>query len=198
MRQRFRCARGLVAAVLVLGFVAEVHAGAPRGILLQRRGGFRMPSKPTIVDSSPTIETLNKALKALGATDRDYDGHREKAVIHVGLAIRHLETASGRGKSNAAVEKAASGKPAAATRSATTPQAASDESLRKAKAILFSVHHYLTDHTATRGHLRADGEVRIAINEIVEALKPPKATPAAKAAAPTTSASATTPAKPAR
>lgn len=188
MSQLLRHGRGLVAAMLVLGFAAEVHAGVPLGILAQRRGGFRMPSKPAIVDSSPQIDTLKKALTALGSTDRDYDGHREKAVLHVGLAIRHLETASGRGKNNAAIEKAASGKPATATRTATTPQAASDESLRKAKTILFSAHHYLTNHTATRGHLRADAEVRIAINEIVEALKPPKATPATS----TTGASTTT------
>jgi hypothetical protein len=190
---------------LVLGFVAEVHAGVPRGILLQRRGNmYRIPAQPAIIDSSPTIDTLNKALKALGATDRDYDGHREKAIAHIGAAIRSLETPNARGKSNAAVEKAATGKPAA-TSTAKTSQTASDESLRKAKAILFAVHHQLTEKTATRGQLRADAEVRIAINEIVAALKPSTTTPAAKAAttAPAASTTAkattsTTPAKPAR
>ncbi len=204
MRQLHRYALG---AVLILGSAAEVQAIGPRGILLQRRGtGYRVPAKPAIVDSTPTIEVLNKALKALGSTDRDYNGHREKAVTHVGLAIRHLETASGRGKSNEAVEKAATGKPATATKTATTPQAASDESIRKAKAILFSVHHQLTEKTATRGHLRADAEIRIALSEIAEALKPekpekPATATAAKAATPPASsvpASATTPAKPAK
>jgi hypothetical protein len=198
MRHLVRHALG---AALILGFAAEVHAIAPRGILLQRRGNvYRLPAKPAIIDSSPTIEVLNKALKALGSTDRDYGGHREKAVTHVGLAIRHLETASGRGKSNDAVDKAATGKPVTATRTATTSQAASDESLRKAKAILFSVHHQLTEKTATRGHLRADAEIRIALSEIAEALKPEKSTPPAKAAASTTTptSASTTPTKPAK
>jgi hypothetical protein len=205
MRQLVPHASGLVAAVLVLGFVAEVHAAVPLGILLQRRGNtFRMPSKPANVDSSATIDTLNKALKALGATDRDYDGHREKAIAHIGAAIHHMEMPNAKGKSNAAVEKAATGKPAAATKTATTPQTASDESLRKAKAILFNVHHQLTEHTASRGQIRADAEIRIAIDEIVAALKPNTTTPAAKAAAApaasttTTTTTSTTPGKPAK
>jgi hypothetical protein len=199
MRQPLRYARGFVAALLVLGFVAEVHAAVPWGVLPQRRGRgstFRMPAKPANVDSSATIDTLNKALKALGATDRGYDGHREKAIAHIGAAIRDLETPNARGKSNAAVEKAAMGKPAAATKTATTPQTASDESLRKAKTILFHVHHQLTDHTATRGHIRADAEIRRAITEIVNALEPGTTAPAAKAADPSTPATtSTTPGK---
>ncbi len=126
--------RVIVAAVLVLCCLAEVKAGAPIGIRLQRRGGrIYVPSKPVTIDSSPIIEPLNKALKALGSTDRDYDGHREKAIYHIGAAIRHMETPNAKGKSNAAVEKAADGKPPVATKTATTPQAASDESLHKAK-----------------------------------------------------------------
>ncbi len=205
MRQLIPHALGLVAAVSVLGFVAEVHAAGPRGILLQRRGNMsRMPSRPAIVDSSPTIDTLNTALKALGATDRDYDGHRKKAIAHIGAAIGALETPNNRGRSNAAVEEAIIGKPAVPSKTATTPQAASDERLRKAKAILFSVHHDLTKHTATRGHIRADAEVRIAIDEIVAALKPSTTAPAANAkaaaapAASTTTKAATTPGKPAK
>ena len=153
MRQCFPRARGLVAAVLVLGFVAEAQAAAPRGLLLQRRGNNRytVPAKPAIIDSSPTIDTLNKALKALGATDRDYDGHREKAIGHISEAIHHLETSAQKGKSNAAVEKAALGQAATPTATATTPEAASDESLRKAKAILFNVHHELVEHVAMLG-----------------------------------------------
>ena len=194
----------LVAALLVPGFVAEVRAAVPRRLLLQRRGHtFRMPAKPAIVDSSPTIDSLNKALKALGATDRDYDGHREKAIAHIGAAIHDLETPTARGKSNTAIEKAAVGKPAAATKTATTPQAASDESLRKAKTILFAVHHQLADHVASRGQIRADVEVRRALNEIVAALNPSPSTPGPKAAphaapATNTNKTATTPAKPAR
>jgi hypothetical protein len=197
MRQFVLQAHGVVAAVLILGFAAEVQAAVPRGILLQRRSNtFRMPSRPAIVDSSPTIDSLNKALNALGATDRDYDGHRERAIAHIGAAIHLLETPNARGKSNATVEKAATGKPAVATRTATTPQAASDESLRQAKATLFAVHDQLTEHTATRGHIRADAEIRIAIDEIAAALKPGTTTPSAKAAA--APAASTTPGKPAK
>jgi hypothetical protein len=174
--------------VLVLGFAAEVPAATPRGLLAQRRG-FRMPTRPPIVDSSPTIETLNKALKALGSTDRDYDGHREKAITHIGLAIRQLENPYARkGNVGAAVSKAVAG---TSTKTSKTSQAASDESLRTAKTILFSVHHKLADHTSTKGHIRADAEVRIAISELVAALNPApaaktktKAKPKASAAAP--------------
>jgi hypothetical protein len=161
------------AAVLVLGFVAEVRAGSPWSVRPQRRGGrFVMPSKPPSVDSSPMIDDLNKALKALGETNRPYDGHREKACVHIGAAIRHLEQPGARGKNGAAVEKAVLGKPAVATGTATTPEAASDESLRKAKKALFVVHHKLTTRTDSRGQIRADAEVRIAISEISAALRP--------------------------
>jgi hypothetical protein len=188
------CRLALAAAVIVLGFGTDGYA--------QRMPRRFMPPQPVNVDSSPAIDALNKALKALGGTDRDYDGHREKAIAHIGKAIRNLETPNAKGKSNAVVEKAATGKPAAATKTATTPEAASDESLRKAKAVLFTVHRQLTEHTATRGHIHADAEVRIAIDEITAALKPSTTTPAAKAAAApaasTTTATSTTPGKPAK
>ena len=186
MSQFARHARGLVAVVLVLGFVAEARAGVPRGMRFQRRGNTRMPT-PTIIDSSPTIDNLNKALRALGATDRDYDGHREKAIAHVGAAIRHLETPNARGKSNAAIEKAA------AAKTATTSQTASDESLRKARVILFSIHHQLEEHISSIGQKRADSEVRIAISEIVAALKPGTTPPAAGATTPAAKAVAAAP-----
>jgi hypothetical protein len=198
MRRLFGPVRAFVAAMLVLGFAAEVHAGGLSGLRLQRRGrtGFVMPSKPVTVDSSPTIETLNKALKALGSTDRDYDGHREKAINHIGMAIRHMETPNARGKSNAALDKASTGTAPVATKTATTLQAASDEYLRKAKAILFVVHHQLKDHAVSKGQLRADADVLIAITEISNALQPPKTPPATaattttKPAAPATSKAA--------
>jgi hypothetical protein len=167
---------GLAALVLVLGLVTEVHAAVRPGVLPQRRGrGFYMPAKPVNVDSSPTIDALNRALKALGETDREYDGHREKAIAHIGTAIQSLELPTARGKSTSAVDKAAAGKPATATKTATTPDAAADESLRKAKDLLFKAHHQLADHTATKGQLKADAQVRLAINEIVAALNPPAA-----------------------
>jgi hypothetical protein len=204
MRRFVSRACGIVAALLALGFVVEAHAAGIRGIFPQRRGRtYRMPVQPAFIDSSPTIDNLNKALKALGETDRDYDGHREKAISHIANAIHNLETPTAKGKSNAAIEKAAIGKSAVATKTASTPQAASDESLRKAKTILFSVHHKLADHTSTKGQLHADSEVRRAITEIVTALTPPKTTSAAKAstapasgsAIPTPKASSATPAK---
>lgn len=183
MRHVIPHARGLVAALLILACVADARGAVPAGILPQRRGTrFVMPSKPTNVDSSATIDSLKKALTALGATDRDYDGHREKAIAHIGAAVKHLELPNAKGKNNAAVEKAVSGKPAAATKTATTPEEASDEALRKAKTILFTVHHKLTDHTATRGHVRADADIRIAIDEISAALKLSSSKPPAKSA----------------
>lgn len=205
-----RASRIVVAAVLVLvlGFVAESRAAVmPGGILLQHRGRSmpRVPLKPVIIDSSEEIGMLTKALKALAATDLDYDGHRTKAVAHISAAIHHLEIAGQQGKSNASINDAATGKAPVATKTATTPREASDESLRAAKAILFKAHHKLADHAATKGQLHADADVRIAISELVEALKPPKPAtaaaspapaPAAKPAKPTTTA--TSPFKPAR
>ena len=74
----------------------------------QRRGRMSIPQNPANIDSSPMIDTLNKALKALNATDRDYDGHREKAINHVETAIHKLQvpTANAKGKSNGADAKA--------------------------------------------------------------------------------------------
>jgi hypothetical protein len=190
----------LAAAVVALGLVSDVDAGSPRPstpepprlatprsitsapqrrigrtAYPQRRGRMPVPQRPAPVDSSPMIEGLNKALRALGATDRDYDGHREKAITHIGAAIRHLEVPNAKGRSNEAVAKADTGKPPAKT--ATTPQDASDASLRKARTALFAVHHQLTDKASTVGRIRADAEVRIAIDELSHALK--TSTPAA-------------------
>jgi hypothetical protein len=133
-----------------------------------------MPSRPANVDSTPMIDGLNKALKALGATDRGYDGHREKAVNHIGTAIRHLELPNAKGQSNAAITKALAGTSPAQGGAPT--QAAADATLRKAVAALFAVHHQLTDHASSGGRIRADAEVRIAIQELGLALK--TATPA--------------------
>src|SRR5262245_46264503 len=89
----------LAAAVMALGLVA---GAAPLGRIAraaypQRRGFVIVPQRPVNVDSSPAIAGLNKALRALAATDRSYDGHREKAVAHVGAAIRHLELPNAKG-----------------------------------------------------------------------------------------------------
>src|SRR5689334_6763999 len=106
----------LAAAVVALGCVSEVDAGSPRpsapqpprlasprsitaapqrrivrAAYPQRRGRMTVPQRPANVDSTPMIDGLNKALRALDATDRGYDGHREKAIHHIGAAIRHLE-----------------------------------------------------------------------------------------------------------
>jgi hypothetical protein len=173
IHRAWRCGSALAAVVVALGFAAKVDASP------QRRGRIYIPPRPANVDSTPMIDGLNKALKALGATDRDYDGHREKAINHIGAAIRHLELPNAKGRSNAAVAEARAGKGAAKT--AATPQDASDASLRKALSALFSVHHQLADHASTGGRIRADAEVRIAIQELGLALK--TGTPAAAPAA---------------
>src|SRR4051794_28449840 len=199
---RARRRRSFLAAVVVaLGLVPEVDAANPRpsaesptprsiapaasgrirqtGFFFQRRGRTMLPSRPSPVDSSPMIDDLNKALRALAATDRDYDGHRDKAIAHIEAAIHRLAIPGAQGTSNAAAAKPNSGKPPA--QSATPPQDASDASLRKARTVLFAVHHKLTDKASTLGRIRADAEVRIAIDELTHALKPtppPTGTPA--------------------
>ena len=156
----------LAAVAIVLGCVADVH-----GYQRQRQ---RLPQQPTNIDSSPMIDDLNKALKALNATDRDYDGHRQKAITHIQAAIRDMQVPNAKGQSSTPVAD----KPPA--RTATTPQAASDVSVRKALKVLYAVHHTLDDKGSTRGRIHADAQVRIAIQELVQGLKTstPAATPA--------------------
>jgi hypothetical protein len=190
--QARRHAPALAALVIALGFVAEAHGYPP-----QRRGRMVVPQQPTIVDSAPMVDDINKALKALEATDRDYDGHREKAIAHLHNAIRDVKvpTAAAKGKSNAAAAKAAAEQASAAaaeapadTSSAKTPtvsQADSDALISKALKVLFALHRELDGKAATKGQIHARAEVKIAIDELVAARKV-----AAAAAAP---ASATVP-----
>ena len=155
------------ALVIVLGLVAEANAQS-------RRGRTSIPQPPANIDSSPMVDGLNKALKALSATDRDYDGHREKAINHIHAAIRDLQVPNAKGQSTAAGDKASADHSSTAKASAkapTTPQADSDASLSKAQEALFAVHHKLTDKASTRGRIHADAEVRIAIDELVLAKK---------------------------
>jgi hypothetical protein len=164
MREIVRQSRGpgsaLVAIVIILGLVGDVDAYP------QRRGRMTIPRPPVNIDSSPMINGLNQALKALSEVDGDYGGHREKAINHINAAIRDLEVPNA---------KVAAGKSLAKT--ATNPAADPDASLRNALSALFSVHHKLADHASTRGRIHADAEVRIAIQELVLARK--AATPAA-------------------
>lgn len=189
-------------------------AGTPkvRIIQVQRRGRVMIPQRPVNVDSSPMIDTLNKALRALAATDRVYDGHREKAIKHINGAIAHLQlppgantgTNNAKNKSNQAAPKAATDESDGKTD--TTPPDVSEATLRKARKVLFDAHHQLTDKASTAGRIRADAEVRVAIQEVDLCLKPPAAAGAASAsasaAAPAGSAATSKPApatgKPAR
>jgi hypothetical protein len=182
VHQARRHGLAFVAVVITLGFATDNAAFA------QRRGGRMYIPPPTPIDSTPMIDGLNKALKALAETDHDYNGHREKAINHIHTAIRDLELPNARGKSENVVSKALEGTPAASP-------ADSDASLRKAREALFKVHHQLEKNVASKGQIHADAQVRIAIQELVDAQKPPKPTkPAATpvpAAAPKTAASKT-------
>jgi hypothetical protein len=153
-----------------------------------------VPSRPAPIDSTPMIEDLNKALRALGATDRDYDGHREKAINHINAAIRHLEVPNAQGRSNAAAAAAKADTGKSPAQAPTTPQDASDASLRKARKALFDVHHKLTDKASTVGRIRADADVRIALDELTQALKT-SAPAAAPAPAPAPAPASGTPGK---
>jgi hypothetical protein len=164
----------LLAFVIVLGFVAA-DAGAA-----QRRGRMTLPPPPTPVDSTPQIDVLKKALKALAETDRDYSGHREKAINHINIAIRDLALPTAQGKKDVAAAQEIASKTATTN---TTPQAESDASLRKARESLFKVYHQLEKNTASKGQVHAKAQVKVAIDELVEAQKPPK--PAKPTAAPT-------------
>jgi hypothetical protein len=216
VRHTRRCGSTLAAAVVILGFVSNVNAGSPSppapeplrlatprssasspqgriwrtAFLQQRRGRMTIPQRPAPIDSTAMIDGLNKALRALNATDRDYDGHRETAIKHIDAAIRHLQLPNARGQSKEAVAKADTDTSPA--KPPTTPQDASDASIRKARAALFDVHHKLTDKASTAGRIRADAEVRIALDELGQALK--IGTPAAAPASTTAPAPAPAPA----
>ena len=179
---------GIVAASVAFAWVAEAGASP------QRRGrgyGFVGAPGQANIDSSEMIEGLNKALKALGETSRDYDGHRQKAINHIGVAIRHLEPAGGKNRGEAAVSKALGSKEAA------NAQVDSDATVRKAITALFSVHHKLTDNkkNVTPARNRADAEVRVALTELNLALKPPAANTSSSTSAPAIAKPATKPAK---
>jgi hypothetical protein len=172
-----RYALGLAAVVIVLGFAAEQPAFA------QRRGRMIVPQRPAVINSSPMIEGLNKALTALAATN-EYDGHRETAIKHINAAIKDLEVPGAKKSS----EPAAASAP---EKGSTIAQADSDANLQKALKALYAVHHDLTDKAATKGRIHADAQVRIAIDELVKVQKgikaaAPAAAPAAPAAAPAT------------
>jgi hypothetical protein len=168
----------LVAAALAVTLASlAVSEAAHAGTYFQRRGRMIIPQRPVNVDSSPMVDDLNKALKAIGQANHDPGGHLDKAVKHIHAAMSDLAvptaTAKGKGDAAPAPDHAASAAPA-------VPEADSIASLRKARATLFALHHKLTDKASTRGRIHADAEVRIAIQEIDLALKSnaPAATPA--------------------
>jgi hypothetical protein len=181
--QARRHGSALVAFVILVGFAAS-DAGAA-----QRRGRMTLPPPPTPVDSTPQIDVLKKALKALAETDRDYDGHREKAINHINAAIRDLALPTAQGKSDVAAAQNLVSKAATTN---TTPQAESDESLHKAREALYKVFRQLEKNSASKGQIHAKAQVRIAIDELVNAQKPAKpAKPAAAPAAPASAAAKT-------
>jgi hypothetical protein len=153
----------LVAAVLVLGFVAEANAYP------HRRGGVYIPPRPVNVDSSPMIAGLNRALMALSETDNTFGGHRETAIKHIYLAIKDLENPDAKGQGN--------GAPAA--RTTAISQGDPYISVRKALSALYAIHHKLDDKSSTVGRIHADAEVRIAISELILAEKTVKPAPTA-------------------
>src|SRR3954453_12439762 len=95
----------LVAAAITLAFLSisdTVHAG----IYFQRRGRMVVPQRPVNVDSSPMVDELNKALKAIGQANRDAGGHLEKAVKHIHAAMSDLAVPNAKGKGEAAAAPA--------------------------------------------------------------------------------------------
>ena len=121
--------------MIVLGFVSEVNAQA------QRRGRTVAPQMPVSVNSSAMIDDLNKVLKSLGATDRDYDGHRDTAIKHISNAIKDMEVPNPKGQGEKGDNRASASKPTA--KSDTVAPAESDANLRKALHDLYAVHHDL-------------------------------------------------------
>jgi hypothetical protein len=124
-------------------------------------------------NNSHVIAALHTALNSLNQADHDYQGHRVRAIHHVGAAIHSLQPGAGSGNpANAALALNGNGNlnAAGAGQNNRMPQATSDAHLRKALQSLSSVHNHLTGNGSTQHHARARNSVQMAMQELNLAL----------------------------
>jgi hypothetical protein len=178
----------LAAAVFAAGFVSEAEAqqvrrvrppasvSAPRRAAMPYRvapGGnpYRARNAMANPNNGQVIAALRSAMSLLAQADHDYQGHRARALGHVGTAVRHLEPAAvRRNQPNPAMAFQNAGNGAGAGKKNAMPQATSDAHLRNAMQQLNAVHTQLTNFGSTPNHARARGSVQNAIQELNIAL----------------------------
>ncbi len=165
--------------------VSAPHASAPRAAMSRqivgtpRRGyargynnynrGYNRNAMAN-QNNGQVISNLNSAMATLAKADHDYQGHRVRAMNHIGTAIRHLEPAAVRRNTPnpASTYKAASNGNGAGKNA--KPQAVSDQHLHTALQSLNGIGTHLTTYGTTQNHARALGSVRNAIQELNTAL----------------------------
>ena len=141
----------LTGLFLVMGFIVTVPAEA-----VQKQGGKGKG------DNTQIVEELHHVVKLLNEADRDYDGHRAKAVEEVHKAIKALD--------------AKHKPPAVGTTTTPKPpppkeeQEKSDKQLNAARDKLQTIQTKLAG-MAGEHHKKAAADVGIAIQELNTALK---------------------------
>jgi hypothetical protein len=148
--------------------VGVPHRGYPRGYHNYNRGYNH--NAMANQNNGQVISHLNSALATLAKSDHDYQGHRVRAMNHIGTAIRHLEPAAvRRNMPNPASSFKATSNGAGAGKNP-MPQAASDQHLHNALQSLNGVGTQLATFGTSQNHARALGSVRNAIQELNTAL----------------------------
>jgi hypothetical protein len=148
---------------------AVPHGGMPRAAVPHARGysNPRRNNNNGNQNNGAVIATLQSAMGHLSQADHDYQGHRVKALNHVGTAIRHLEPAAVRRNQPNPAAALNTGQGAGGKN--LMPQATSDTHLRKALQTLNNVQGHLSGGTTTN-HARARTSVQNAIRELNVAL----------------------------
>jgi hypothetical protein len=149
--------------------VGTPRRAMPRGYARQavpygNRGAAAYQNNGTV------LANLRATLALLARADHDYQGHRVRAMHHVGTAIRALEPAMARRtQPNPALATTRAGNGAVAGRGR-MPQATSDGHLRNALQSLNAIDAHLATTGGASRHVRARASVQNAMREIHVAL----------------------------
>lgn len=141
-------------------------------------GMYRNRNAMAYQNNAAVVTQLHSTLTMLAQADHDYNGHRVRAMHHIGTAIRSLQPAaarSGQGNPAAAYVNNRNGNANAAgagngTGKGKMPQAASDQHLRQSLQALGTVESHLTNFGSTQHHVRARNSVQQAMSELNVAL----------------------------
>ncbi len=129
------------------------------------------------------VSSLRSVMTELNKADHDYDGHRVRAIHHLGQAIHtlqpqssvsHLAANKGAGTANRAVTTTSAGRNVAGAPAARMPQAESDAHLKRAREGLMNMQSRMAggnginaNGTSTGGHQ----PVQLAHNHVQKAMQ---------------------------